>query len=308
MFDPPTHSTQKAPVAGGLGLLTSLLAGEIRGNTALHLFSGPASRDDGLAAALRGHGWNCIDFDSVNSVDDDLANDEVWERIFEAIRRGLIQFVWMGPPCTSFSPARRHQPGPRAVRDAANPRGLPRQHLTQAEVEQVRLANYFVVQCGRAAVLAHECKVGFAIENPTPWNDPRCASMFDFQEIAGLRELPGVEFLDFDQCTMGAGSAKPTRIVYCGIQISGWSRQCDHRPRYHWCEYKDASGHPVGEWQWGAHPKMVRSRGLDGSWASKAAAAYPSDMNKAIAQAIKDATAKPQQLERKKVVLTARRK
>ena len=265
-------------------------------------------REDGLAAALRGHGWSCIDFDCMNSVDDDLSNDEAWERIFEAINRGLIQFVWMGPPCTSFSPARRHQPGPRAVRDAANPRGLPRQHLTQAEVEQVRLANYLVVQCGRTATLAHEARVGFAIENPTPWDDPRCASMFDFHEIRELKVLPGVEFLDFDQCTMGAASAKPTRIVYYGIRISGWARHCDHEPQYHWCEYRNASGHPVGEWQWGAHPRIVGSKGLDGVWASRAAAAYPSKMNYAIALAISEATASPQQVNRKKVVLTARRR
>ena len=244
------------------------------------------TREDGLASALRGQGWHCIDFDVINSADDNLGNDEVWERIFEAITRGLVQFVWMGPPCTSFSAARRHKPGPRAVRDAANPRGFSRQYLTPAEVEQVRLANYFVVQCSRTAKLAHEKGVGFAIENPTPWDDPRCASMFDFQEMKDLRDLQGVHFLDFDQCTMGASSEKPTRIVYFGIQISGWSRQCDHQPQYHWCDYKDASGHPVGEWQWGAHPRMVKSRGLDGSWASKAAAAYPKDMNAAIASAV----------------------
>ena len=270
-----------------------MLTSEPQGYVALHLFSGPALREDGLAAALRGRGWTCIDFDTRNSVEDDLGNDELWERIFVAIDKGHIHFVWMGPPCTSFSSARRHKPGPRAVRDAANPRGFAKDYLTPGEVEQVRLANYFVVQCCRTATLAHKAGIGFAIENPTPWDDPRCASMFYFQEFTDLFELKGVEFLDFDQCTMGATSVKPTRIVYFRIWIWGWSKKCDHPPCYHWCEYKDASGRFVGEWQWGAHPKLIKSRSLDGEWASKAAAEYPAEMNKAIALAITESLSAP---------------
>ena len=149
-----------------------MLQGEIRGNVALHLFSGAYDRADGLAASLRGMGWTCIDLDNKYCKEDDLANDEIWERIFTAVTRGLIAFVWMGPPCTSFSPARRHKPGPRAVRDAAHPRGFPKDQLSPAEVEQVRLANYFVLQCCRIATVAQNKGVGSAFENPIPWDDP----------------------------------------------------------------------------------------------------------------------------------------
>jgi len=136
-------------------------------------------------------GWTCIDLDNKYCKEDDLANDEIWERIFAAVTRGLIAFVWMGPPCTSFSPARRYKPGPRAVRDAAHPRGFPKDQLSPAEVEQVRLANYFVLQCCRIATVAQNKGVGSAFENPIPWDDPQCASMFHFEEFETVFDPPG---------------------------------------------------------------------------------------------------------------------
>ena len=278
------------------------MKGEIKGKVALHLFSGAYDREDGLAAALRGMGWTCIDFDNKYAQGDDLANDEVWERIFAAVTRDLIAFVWMGPPCTSFSPARRHKPGPRAVRDAAHPRGFPKDQLTPAEVEQVRLANYFVVQCCRVATAAHGRWIGFAIENPIPWDDPQCASMFHFEEFEAVLTLQGVRFVDFDQCTQGAETVKPTRVVFLGIDIGHWEMRCDHPPCWQWCEFRDASGRHVWERQWTAHPRMIKARTMDGEWASKAAAAYPGKMNAAIARAIAANTRweQPTALQRKR--------
>ena len=266
--------------------LNAVIAGEVEQKVVLHLFSGPQGRADGMAAFLYQQGWHCIDVDTVNDKDDDLANDAMWELIFAAVISGNVHFVWMGPPCTTFSPARRHDPGPKPVRDANHHRGFPKTWLSPAQVEEVRTANYFVVQCARLGELALAKEVSFAIENPQPWQSTECASMFDFEEMTALTRRPGVETTDFHQCMLGALTRKPTRVVHAGIDLSDLAGTCNH-PEKHWkCEYRDNNGKHVVEWQWASHPKLVCTRKADGSWASKAAAAYPAAMNAAIARAV----------------------
>ena len=231
-------------------------------------------------------GWRCIDIDILNSPTDDLLNDEVWELVFEAVTQDLVAFVWMGPPCTTFSPARRHKPGPRPLRDASHPRGFPKEWLTPAEVEELRAGNYFALQCCRLATSARAVGVGFAIENPAPWWDSSCASMFDLEELWSLGKLAGVQTVEFHQCMFGALTAKPTRVLYWGAELACLGTKCTHPPSWMWCEYFNASGHPVKQRLWRAHPQLVKSRDAKGCWLSKAAAAYPAALNQAIAVAV----------------------
>eukprot|EP00969_Alexandrium_andersonii_P090402 3991113-Alexandrium_andersonii.AAC.1 len=55
-------------------------------------------------------------------------------------------------------------------------------------------------------------------------------SLFTLPEFVRLLELPGVSKVDFDQCRFGAQTAKPTRIMYAGIDLSALDLKCD-RPR-----------------------------------------------------------------------------
>ena len=274
--------------ASGFSQLRELLALEphqLARPVALHLFSGPTSREDGIRELLWEKGWWCIDVDTVNDAVDNLANDLVWEMVFQAINSGLISLVWMGPPCTSFSPARRHGPGPRAVRSATFPRGLPRAQLSDAEAEEVRRGNYYALQCVAAAALAAAANVMWAIENPEPWNSDESASMFDFTEFEALAATTGARTVDFDQCMHGAETVKPTRVLYWGFDLAGLWARCNHQPRWIWCEGKDASGRTIQESRWLSHPPLIKMRRPDGQWASKAAAAYPAGLNAAIAEA-----------------------
>ena len=268
-------------------LLGRALAGEFRGvQVALHLFSGPADRGDGIAAMFEQAGWRCIDIDTVNGAADDLLNDALWEAIFAGVTTGVFQFVWMGPPCSTFSPARQHGAGPKPVRDAQHHRGFPKEWLKPPEIEEVRAANYYVIQCCRLGALALQAGCAWAIENPMPWTDRGCTSMFDFEEFIELMGRPGVKVVEFHQCMFGAETAKPTRVVHCGVDLASLEAWCNHPPKKWWCEYRDNWGKEVKEWQWAPHKKLVRSRDAKGVWASKAAAAYPGPMNAAVVAAV----------------------
>ena len=242
-----------------------------------------------MAAFFAQDGWTCIDVDNVNAPGDDLVNDALWEEIFAGVLEDKFHFIWMGPPCSSFSPARRYGPGPRPIRDAKHCRGFPKAWLSDAEVEELRVANYFVVQCCRLGALALSRKCGWAIENPTPWDEDECTSMFEFEEFVDLMQRPGVRTIEFSQCMIGADTNKPTRVVFFGIDLGRLKGDCAHRPRWWWCEHADNSGRRVEKWLWAPHPKLIKKRGPDGSWASKAAAAYPGRMNALVAKAVVEA-------------------
>ena len=97
---------------------------------AIHVFSGPSDRQDGLASFLAKENWDCIDIDTVAEkrlpAGNDLLNDELWEEIEDLTNTGQVQAALMGPPCSTCSRARLFPPRlPRPIRSAEHPMGLP---------------------------------------------------------------------------------------------------------------------------------------------------------------------------------------
>ena len=75
----------------------------------LILFSGPAERDDGLAAILQksGHGVDQVDLVSGT----DLLDDYTFRLIFDQVKAGKWSYIWAAPPCSTFSRLRNHPGG-----------------------------------------------------------------------------------------------------------------------------------------------------------------------------------------------------
>ena len=84
------------------------------------------------------------------------------------------------------------------------------------------------------------------------------------------------------QCPMGAETAKPTRILHWGIDLSALAGRCNH-PKQSWT-FRTLSG--KNKTVFAPHPPLADRRREDGSMATKAAAAYPAEMNRRIAEAI----------------------
>ena len=102
-------------------------AAEHTGVQTLHLFSGPAEREDGMAAYLHamGIGMHCVDWVNKDTADMDISDDAVWKRFKARILVGVFRFLFAGPPCRTFSIARQVQPGPPPLRDQSHPIRLP---------------------------------------------------------------------------------------------------------------------------------------------------------------------------------------
>ena len=132
----------------------------------------------------------------------------------------------------------------------------------------------------RLARIAYEAGVSGYLENPEPMGDH--VSVFDFEGVKAFMKLPGVHVIDFDQCVHGSETPKPTRLIYWGMDLSKLAGRCDH-PNQEW-EYVDPNGRVRKRLS--PHPPLAGRRREDGHLATKMAAAYPSKMNRIIAEAI----------------------
>ena len=254
---------------------------------AVHLFSGPMGRVEGLREALRPRDWLCEDWDIVNAefLKDpasmhDLSADNVWEWFSRDLHSGAIDAIWAGTPCETFSKARCGPPGPRPLRTPESIYGLKVPLITYEEAEQVKLGTYFAIKTANLLTEAHQVGVPWGLENPDPSGNP--VSLFNLPEIMALAKLPGVKHVDFDQCMMGAPSAKPTRVLYFNMDLSTWARRCLHPPQM-W-DYKDWHGNLKRVRA--PHMPLIGRKSPDGNFASKAASAYPGELNELIALAI----------------------
>ena len=125
---------------------------------------------------------------------------------------------------------------------------------------------------------------GFGIEQPAHI-DKTDPSLFQFSEMKGLVKRTGATFTAFDQCRYGGESTKPTWVLGARTNFSPLALRCNHGFK----TFRNIKGqayrapHPrvYGEW----------TRTEAGSWQRKSAklAAYPKDLNAAIAGAISSA-------------------
>ena len=209
----------------------------------------------------------------------DLSSDAHWQQIHSDMQKNCYAAVFMGTPCETASRARTGPPGPRPLRSAEHIYGLPKSQLSAQEWDQVQLGTYFALKSAQTAELASTLSIPWAIENPDPTGNP--VSLYNLPEWKALLDIPGTKFIDFHQCPMGAETAKPTRILYWGCDMSQLAGKCDHPPQ--WWNFSDFKNQPKSVWS--PHPPLV-GRKRDNSFASKASAAYPATMNWRIAQAL----------------------
>ena len=177
-----------------------------------------------------------IIYDSVRA---DLSRDCIQQRWLGFIRRGFITAFYAGPPCESWTRSRQlggipncsvGDGGPRILRVAERPQGLP--SLRLREVEQLLLANgllLFVLRAFLEMILMHRFAM---IEHPAEPQDESerwIASIWRLYVVECLQRHPWVQQVTIAQGYFGAKSPKPTTLLYgCGNKFSAelLLRQC----------------------------------------------------------------------------------
>ena len=172
----------------------------------------------------------------------DVCRDEVRELIKNA------DFVWLAPPCSSFSPLRFWDPdGP------LRPVGKPEGDESNPVVAE---GNRLWRRALELALWAHQCGVPFTIEHP------RNSRAWKLPETQTLLNLPNIKLRTVDMCMyaprgVSKPNQKPTRLLSTAPWLSSLAK-CDH-------------SHEHGEWLRGP--------------SAKAAAAYPRRFCSAVARA-----------------------
>ena len=252
----------------------------------LVLFSGPKDRPDGLMTFLRRLGFtvSALDNDPKNGggTDDDILRDPVYEKLLRDAQRGEYFAIFAAPPCSTFSVARlirstqSEDGGPPLVRSRTEIRGvtgIPAKHR-----RELQNANTIITRTTSILGAAADSGAEFIIENPADRGDPSDETLFIHSDHGPLWLYPEIMSLEktwhcrkctFPQCAFGAQVLKYTTLMYTpGMDktLGDFNRlKCEH------------SSHAE---------KAGGSRRADGTWNSADKAAYPADLNLALAQSI----------------------
>ena len=148
----------------------------------------------------------------------DLTKSTLKRHILAQISAGRFDFVLASPPCSTFSRARKMDSGPRPVRSAKFPRGLP--WLTGAAAASVHQANMFVEFSATALRLQAKRGGGILIEHPEDLGRRRGSdatssptSMWRWPQLRSLLAVPGVFWGALHLADFGVPHLKPTRLL-----------------------------------------------------------------------------------------------
>ena len=120
-----------------------------------------------LSKAFAQRGYVSIAYDIEFGTGCDLLDTRVLSSILRFMRKhsGIIDLIWLGTPCTSWSRARRWDGGPRPLRDD-DIHLMGFQNLLEHDAKKVHEGNQFLSVSCQVLNLATELGIRWALENP----------------------------------------------------------------------------------------------------------------------------------------------
>lgn len=171
-----------------------------------------------------------------------LGTDAMDAWLDDVILHGLVSWVWLAPPCGSFSPLRNLDYG-GPLRPKGNPRG-------DENNPEVALGNMLWKRAVQLATLCYKHGLYFFLEHP------RDSKAWQLSETQRLWNCPGVCAHRVDWCMFddpereGPPNQKPTRILSTAPWLKEVVRCCDrqhvHGPPLRGKRAKAAGAYPVG--------------------------------------------------------------
>ena len=205
----------------------------------------------------------------------DLARDGAVRWWKDRVDAGQLIGYGGGPPCESYTAARYLEGGPRALRDATYPSGLPAR--TATEFAQVRLGTRLVqflfelilygAPRGCCAFAEHpQYPIWARAHNPV--------SIWSTKAARLLKSLQCTSVVSFDQCVFKSESRKPTTLLLvrmAGVRdlilAQGHAGRCCHGRTFH---------------------APLKGKTEQGLFCTAKAKIYPAGLNRAIARGVID--------------------
>ena len=189
---------------------------------------------------------------------DDILNDARYTEILQLAAAGAYDTIHAAFPCVTTTVARCFDAsgsgsdyGPRPLRDADHPDGLPRDQLSRAEYRELLTANRLADRMVEVLIAAHKSprRTTICIENPSDRGIPGSpqhmadvshGSFWGMSPFRRLREaIPNSSFATFANCRFDADSQKYITIWYTNDaakifdKLNGPDYQCNHPPGTH---------------------------------------------------------------------------
>ena len=223
-------------------------------------------------------------------------DEESQQELLNRIKSGYYAAVILSPPCASWSTAPwANNWGRRPLRTALYPWGMP--WLEGPKLAKVAASNNMIRFCVVVILtildhppivflLEHPENLGSVSSRPSPTVRP--ASIWELQEVQSLCR-PGVFTVAFYQCQYGAKSRKPTRLLsnIPALRTIGYNQwpKLDKLGRY--------IGPLPPHCSCGFSHQGIIKRSASDAFATTQAAAYPEQMDLAIAWALWDFLVSP---------------
>lgn len=258
------------------------------GRKVLYLYSGPQRDDDGFGTFCKTNSLMCDYVDKEYNDAHDLLDQQTWDTLHSKLQD--YDAYLLSPPCSTFTAARNDMDGgPRALRTPSGPERYGRYDATPQEKLRVREGTLLALRAHSAAEVAQNQHKPWILEQPH-WRED-CTSMFTLDEFRELRDMDGVRIFTLAQCRYGAPVEKLTDLM-SNRDLSSLELVCNHEMKWWRIPWS-------GEWIHARHPplkgkqlailasdwssSMLRDREPEGPFVTRAFAAYPAELNKALA-------------------------
>ena len=270
---PPDHRQSAAGAAPGVGAARAQQPLKGGARKALLLFAGDVTRDERLAVHLYGEGFTEVEEVDIKS-GGNLLDAATARSYIERIKAGEFAFVFISPPCKSFSVANIF------LRHFLQPYGVT--PIPPEWRDYLERHNFMALFSFEAIGAAHTADVVWMLEHPAsrrhgPAKWPAFAeraSIWDLDEAIASQLLTGGVKATLAQCAYSSAYQKWTTL-YAARRCEGFMRKWLSRP----CACV------------GKHAKVAKGRDADGFSLSEPAAEYPPEMSRLVARMAAEATA-----------------
>ena len=257
----------------------------------LHLYSGPHRPSDGRGKHLEDHAREAAYVDREINELHDLLDQDIWEKI--ELNLPMYDCYMISPPCSTLLPARQGQGGPQPLGSTEGPEVYGLTSLTAEDMQKAREGNILALRGHPTASPARRRGKPWLLEQPHEREEK--TSMLKLDEYKDLIATEGVFRYTSAQCRFGAPSGKLTDLLSDIEGLTEFTILCNHPKqwwRVPWGGRWIFATHPplkdkqraIQADQW--RPSMLRSREPQRECLTRQAAAYPDELNRALATAL----------------------
>ena len=221
--------------------LDKLVTDGMKDTAFMELFAGEA----GLTLAVKREVGNVftpgdIEQNSQAGVTMDLLNNETFKTLKSKIKKGLVRWLHLAPPCKTFSRARRRDrlARVRKLRSVQHPEGFKPYPKLVAE------ANKLASRSAQLCLLQWKAGGVFSLENPAS------SLIWLYKPVARLKNIPKVTLKIGDQCCYGCEYRKPTGWLTNADHLEILTKQCPGEPLHLHPPLAGLTQDFHGEWVW----------------------------------------------------------